>query len=576
MKNEQSFIEFEVERQIEQLIKVIGVGGAGSNAVNHMYLHQKLDNVNYIVCNTDSQALAASPVPTKIQIGKTLTGGLGAGSKKETGRQAALENLEDIEEALGDKTKMLFITAGMGGGTGTGAAPEIAKLAKEKGILTLAIVTMPFLYEGEKRRKQAVEGIRTLRQHVDSLIVVENEKLVELYGDLGFTEAFAKSNEVLSNAVRSVITVITKNYLINLDFNDVESILKDSGTALFGLAEANGENRAKIVASKTLESPLLNNNNIRGAKKVLLLIRSGDETATVGEISYINNYVREAAGNDVDLFMGLGVDHELGDKISVTVIATGFPENVQKEHISEKVPLIKHLPSDAEQELDPSLKRFSNNELFTPAEKRPPASPVSKEKNQKEKDEYDEDWERYREYKNRQKQNKNKSGKSPKDKNQRNTNNSGELSLFDLEPGQNPDQDKDNDQDNGDHQPTARTNDLTSAETLNISREETHVVKIFDQEEDDMNVERYAALHEEKQTVQNISKRQYENTAQQAEKFTLEEIRPKTDLSYLSKYNFHFDKVNPEELKKKHFIRLHEDGTFDLNDSHSYINRKLD
>ncbi len=561
MKNGQSFVELEIERQIEQLIKVIGVGGAGSNAVNYMYRHNKLDNVNYIVCNTDSQALAASPVPVKIQIGKELTGGLGAGSKKETGQKAALENLEDIRQALGTKTKMLFITAGMGGGTGTGAAPEIAKLAKESGILTLGIVTMPFLYEGEKRRKQALEGIRSLRQYVDSLIVVENEKLVELYGDLGFTEAFAKSNEVLSNAVRSVITVITKNYLINLDFNDVETILKDSGTALFGLAEAAGEDRAQKVAAKTLESPLLNNNNIRGAKKILLLIRSGRKTATVGEISYINHFVRQAAGNDVELFMGLGVDNELGDKISVTVIATGFPENVQQGHITDEVPIIKHLITDHEAGV--RNETVNADRLFDLPETEPKIIP-EEANSEPEVDEFDQEWAHYKQYiEEKEKQNRPKKPEKSKQKTGQNKPGPDEPTLFDIHP----------------EEPENNSNVATEIKTVNqptyqsTDGEEHHIVRIFDREEDDMNVERYDALYREQQ---NQSVDGLERNANKKQSFTLEEIQTKPDWGFLSRYNYRFRNVKPGELKKEFFIRINNNGTVDLNDSHSYINRKLD
>ncbi len=324
-------IDIDLEEKISQLIKVIGIGGAGSNAVNYMYENKSLKHVDYIVCNTDLQALNNSPVPIKIQIGKELTGGLGAGSKPETGKKAAIESLQEIEELLSQKTKMLFITAGMGGGTGTGAAPEIAKLAKKLGILTVAIVTMPFKYEGPLRMQSAVKGIEELRKHVDSLLIVDNEKLIEVYGDLPYNEAFNKSDEVLANAVKSVSQVIVTNYHINVDFNDVETILRQSGTALIGTATASGEDRAKKVIEKALESPLLNDNDIQGAKNVLLLIISGTQAATVKEIDFINRYIQQKAGQEVNIIMGLGQDPALERQIAVTVIATGFPAEKQKQ-----------------------------------------------------------------------------------------------------------------------------------------------------------------------------------------------------------------------------------------------------
>ncbi len=327
------------ENRISHVIKVIGVGGAGCNAVNYMFTEKNLDLVDFIVANTDVQALNESPVPLKVQLGKNLTGGLGAGSKPEIGKKAALEDLEEVKSMLEGKTKMLFITAGMGGGTGTGAAPEIARLAKSLGILTVGVVTMPFEYEGEKRRKIALKGIDLMRKYVDSLLIVNNQKLIHVYGDLDYVSAFKKSDEVLSNAVESVTRVIMKNFQINVDFNDVKAVLEKSGTALIGTARASGENRAKAVIKNALTSPLLNDNKIKGAKDVLLLIVSGTKPATVKEIDYINKYVRQQADNEVNIIMGLGIDETLGENLSVTVIATGFPPETEKEIIArEKLP----------------------------------------------------------------------------------------------------------------------------------------------------------------------------------------------------------------------------------------------
>lgn len=325
---QQPIIRFhQVKKQISKLIKVIGVGGAGTNAVNYMFEKDPLSQVEYVVCNTDIQALKASPVPRKIQIGKNVTKGLGAGSNPQIGQQAVTEDMDEIRDILSKNTKMVFITAGLGGGTGTGAAPEIAKVASELGLLTVAVVTMPFEYEGERRLKQAREGLEKLKPHVDSLIIINNEKIIEVYGDLGWKKAFAKSDEVLSNAVRSVTKVITDNYEINVDFNDVEAVLKRSGRALIATAEAGGPNRADEVVEKVLDSPLLNDNHIIGAKDLLLLILSGNDEITVNEISRINKALKKATDNPkLNIIQGLGEDPSLGDKISITIIATGFKE----------------------------------------------------------------------------------------------------------------------------------------------------------------------------------------------------------------------------------------------------------
>ncbi len=350
MININDVIEFDhLQERISRLIKVVGVGGAGTNAVNYMYENDTLKQAEYIVCNTDVQALKASPVPRKIQLGKNVTGGLGAGSEPSLGQKAAAESLDEIKEILSQNTKMVFVTAGMGGGTGTGAAPQIARVARELGLLTVGVVTMPFEYEGEHRMKQARKGLQELKRHVDSLIVINNERLVEIYGDLGFKEAFAKSDHVLYNAVMSVINVIIYNWEINLDFNDVEAVLKDSGTALIATAKAQGPNRAKEVVEKVLESPLLNNNKIVGAKNLLVLVLSGRQQITVNEINKIHKMLHNQAQNPkVKVIFGLGEDPELENQIAVTLIATGFTgksANFQDEEKNETVVVV---PTEAE------------------------------------------------------------------------------------------------------------------------------------------------------------------------------------------------------------------------------------
>ncbi len=329
-------LEFDLEKNRSNVIKVIGVGGGGGNAVNYMY-QKGIKDVDFVVINTDAQDLSKSPIPIKIQIGKSLTEGLGAGANPEIGEKAALEDLAAIKKVLEDNTKMIFITAGMGGGTGTGAAPIIAKLAKDMGILTVGIVTSPFYYEGKKRNVYAQKGIENLREYVDSLIIINNNKLREIYGNLTYKEAFAKSDEVLASAATSIAEVITRNYTVNVDFKDVNTVLENSGTAIMGSAKAAGENRSKEVIMKALDSPLLNDNKITGAKNVLLLILSGKDEITIDEISEINDFIQEEAGNSADVIMGIGEDENLGDAISVTIIATGFNKN-QQDLISNAEP----------------------------------------------------------------------------------------------------------------------------------------------------------------------------------------------------------------------------------------------
>lgn len=328
-------LSFNMEKGKSSIIKVIGVGGAGNNALKHMY-ERGIHGVDFVICNTDQQVLHKNPVENKIQLGLTTTEGLGAGADPEEGEKAALESIDDIKAMLGQNTKMVFITAGMGGGTGTGAAPVIAKVAKDMGILTVAIVTIPFSFEGEIRLTQAEQGLEKLRESVDSLIVINNERLLQLFPKLGFLSGFARADEILSNAVKGMAEVITAPLVVNIDFRDAKSVLENSGTALISTGSAIGENRAEEAIKKALDSPLLNDNKITGAKDVLLLILSGNEEnqeATMEEIGFINRYIQEEAGgnNKANIIFGVGTDQQLGDEIKVLVIATGFNKDNQKK-----------------------------------------------------------------------------------------------------------------------------------------------------------------------------------------------------------------------------------------------------
>ncbi len=323
-------ISFDLPKNQSNVIKAIGVGGGGSNAINHMY-RQGIKGVDFVICNTDAQALNNSGVPNKIQLGVNLTEGLGAGANPEIGEKAALESAEDIMAMLNVNTKMVFITAGMGGGTGTGAAPIIAQMAREMNILTVGIVTTPFSFEGKLRNDQAQYGIEKLRNHVDSLIIINNNKLREVYGNLGFKAGFSKADEVLSTASKGIAEVITHHYTQNIDLKDAKTVLSNSGTAIMGAASSSGSNRANDAITKALDSPLLNDNRITGAKNVLLLIVSGNEEITIDEIGEINDYIQEQAGYGANIIMGVGEDLELFDSISVTVIATGFNVDQQNE-----------------------------------------------------------------------------------------------------------------------------------------------------------------------------------------------------------------------------------------------------
>ena len=329
INNTQGF-SFDLPKGNSSIIKVIGVGGGGNNALKHMY-EKGIYGVDFVICNTDAQTLDNNPVANKVQLGVTMTEGLGAGADPEVGEKAAIESIDDIKASMGQNTKMVFITAGMGGGTGTGAAPVIAKVAKEMGILTVGIVTVPFSFEGKRRLDQANLGLEKLRNNVDSLIVINNDKLRQQFGNLGFKQGFSKADEVLTNAAKGMAEVITGYFDVNIDFRDAKSVLANSGTALMSTGVATGEKKAEEAVKKALDSPLLNDNKITGAKNVLLLIRSGVSEVTMDEIGVIMDHIQKEAGNTADIIFGVGTDEELGDAVSVLVIATGF-SNEDKKH----------------------------------------------------------------------------------------------------------------------------------------------------------------------------------------------------------------------------------------------------
>jgi cell division protein FtsZ len=331
---------FDVPSQSRSIIKVIGVGGGGSNAVKHMH-KQGIKDVEFIICNTDKQALESSSVPNKLQIGIDLTEGLGAGAKPERGRQAALESREQIRELLSNGTKMLFITAGMGGGTGTGAAPVIAQVAQELGILTVGIVTAPFMFEGKKKREQAEQGIKELSESCDTVLVILNDKLRQLYGNLTMGLAFAKADTVLTTAAKSIAEIITVTSDVNVDFEDVKTVMKDSGAAVMGSSITEGENRARRAAEEALNSPLLNNTDIQGAQRILLSIMSGEQAELeMDELSEITEYIQGKAGEDAEMIFGHGIDETLGQSIRVTVIATGFAREAHTINANGRVPSV--------------------------------------------------------------------------------------------------------------------------------------------------------------------------------------------------------------------------------------------
>ena len=341
-------MKFELPTELSSIIKVIGVGGGGSNAVNHMHA-QGINGVDFVICNTDKQALDMSRIPTKLQIGTALTEGLGAGSVPERGGQAAQENIEEIRQLLNTRTKMLFITAGMGGGTGTGAAPVIARIARDMGILTVGIVTMPFAWEGRKRKQQASAGIDELRNAVDTLLVINNDRLREQYGNLSLDNAFEHADNVLTTAARGIAEIITKTGKVNVDFEDVKTVMTRSGVAIMGMAETEGEDRALRAAQEALDSPLLNDNDISGAKFVLLNITHGSREILMDEIDEITNHIQKAAGSTADVIWGYGKDESLGEKVRITVIATGFPTNPETGELrSNEQPKRTVTPLDAD------------------------------------------------------------------------------------------------------------------------------------------------------------------------------------------------------------------------------------
>ncbi|MCP1994950.1 cell division protein FtsZ [Flavobacterium sp. HSC-61S13] len=362
-------IKFDLPKNQSNVIKVIGVGGGGSNAINHMF-KQGIKGVDFVVCNTDSQALQNSTVPNKIQLGINLTEGLGAGANPEVGQQSALESIEEIEKMLDVNTKMVFITAGMGGGTGTGAAPVIAQLSKERNILTVGIVTIPFQFEGKVRQEQALKGVERLRKNVDSLIVINNNKLREVYGNLGFKAGFSKADEVLATASRGIAEVITHHYTQNIDLKDAKTVLSDSGTAIMGSAIASGETRAKDAIVEALDSPLLNDNKITGAKNVLLLIVSGTNEITIDEIGEINDHIQTEAGHNANIIMGVGEDESLGESVAVTIIATGFNVEQQKVIVNsaEDRVIVHALEEEQKVVRDLSQKNLPSFNFSTPEE----------------------------------------------------------------------------------------------------------------------------------------------------------------------------------------------------------------
>ena len=367
-------VPFDLPRNNSNVIKVIGVGGGGSNAVNHMY-SLGIKGVDFVVCNTDAQALQNSPIPNKIQLGVSLTEGLGAGANPEVGEEAAMENIQEIKDMLSTNSKMVFITVGMGGGTGTGAAPVIAKVARELDLLTIGIVTKPFSFEGKTRNEQAQLGIDKLRSYVDSLVVINNNKLREVYGNLGFKAGFSKADEVLATAARGIAEVITHHYTQNIDLRDAKTVLANSGTAIMGSAVASGQGRSEEAISKALDSPLLNDNKIIGAKNVLLLIVSGTEEVTIDEIGEINEFIQNEAKSEVNIIMGVGEDEALGDAISVTVIATGFNKDQQNEITNTEPKVIRHT-LETEQ---PSTFDLSENKMtpITETKEKPVQSAVT-------------------------------------------------------------------------------------------------------------------------------------------------------------------------------------------------------
>ncbi|QGY43370.1 cell division protein FtsZ [Maribellus comscasis] len=363
----EELVNFKLPKASSSIIKVIGVGGGGCNAVNHMF-EEGITGVDYIICNTDSQALEQSPVPVKIQLGVTLTEGRGAGNKPEMGEEAARENYEDLKKVLEDNTKMLFITAGMGGGTGTGAAPVIAKLARELKILTIAVVTIPSPAEGKKRFGQAMKGIEKLGEFVDSMLVVSNQRLQNIFGDLPARQAFKMADNIVTTAVKGVAEIITVHGNVNIDYTDVHTVMHNSKVFIMGTGYATGEGRAMEAVNQALESPLLDSNDIHGTKNILLNIISGKEEIKMGEIGDIIETLQEKAGKEADIIWGNGYDESLGDKVSVTILATGFVTNpnqiLQPKKKPEKFDLVE------KQEEEPVLEEQKKEEEFVSERKK--------------------------------------------------------------------------------------------------------------------------------------------------------------------------------------------------------------
>jgi cell division protein FtsZ len=374
-------LRFELPRENSSIIKVIGVGGGGSNAVNYMY-EQGITGVDFIVCNTDAQALDKSPVPIKVQLGSTLTEGRGAGSIPEVGKNSAIESLEEVRELLSTNTNMVFITAGMGGGTGTGAAPVIAKIAKEMGILTVGIVTIPFVFEGRKRSVQADFGLKDMREAVDTLLIIRNDKLRELYGNLTLKQAFSHADEVLCTAAKGIAEVITLTGTVNVDMNDVKTVMRDSGVAIMGSGKASGEGRAKRAVQTALESPLLNDNDINGANFILLNITFGQEELLMDEISEITDHIQEQAGMNAEVIWGYGQDPNLGEDICVTVIATGFHaktvESVLPTQASQPVKHVLDVPQATNEVIQKVTKPTEEVKAENVVENNPEVEPFMK------------------------------------------------------------------------------------------------------------------------------------------------------------------------------------------------------
>ncbi len=375
-------MRFDLPSELSSIIKVIGVGGGGSNAVNHMHA-QGIVGVDFIICNTDKQALDVSPIPVKLQLGAALTEGLGAGSIPERGNAAAQESIEEIRELLSTRTKMLFVTAGMGGGTGTGAAPVIARIAKDMGILTVGIVTMPFQWEGRRRKNQAADGVEEMRQAVDTLLVINNDRLRDLYGNLDIDQAFAHADNVLTTAARGIAEIITKTGKVNVDFEDVRTVMTGSGVAILGMGEAEGEGRALRAVEEALASPLLNDNDISGAKYVLLNIALGSANISMDEMNEVTDHIQDAAGSTADVIWGYCIDESLGDRIRITVIATGFNQNELTATLEQRAPEKK--VSDLNSELPTMITAPISNPLQgamakpAPAPEEPIAMPYLKQ-----------------------------------------------------------------------------------------------------------------------------------------------------------------------------------------------------